>query len=211
MYRYINENAILICGDTELPRAVTLYKTLMTRVGLVDVTIDAEFRRACENFWRITAARVGPGWRHNYFRVLEAQKKTRTLDVAEITRALAVTPRNKTGTKALDFSFASKLLHMVDPNAPIYDDLIAGFYFFNTPTGPRVNARLTRLCDFYEFLRHEYRRVELQGLLDVAVRQFRETHAVASGFTYVKLIDFLLWTYVRLLRGGSQREGELLF
>ena len=212
MYQNINNHAGAICGDSALSRAVMQYKHLLGQLSVVDVIADGHFRRECEAFWRITAGHVGEEWREHFFRILDECKRNRNTDVAAITMSLASVPRNKSGSRALDFSFASKLVHMIDPTAPIYDALIAAFYFFDAPSSGSITVRLPEMCEFYDFLRREYQRVKDQRLLGDALSEFRRTHSAARRFTDEKVIDFLIWTYVRLLRSGAQRhDSRLLF
>lgn len=212
MYAQINANAATLVRERRLPDAVRAYAHLRARFGETDVQKDGDFRRRYRIFWALNVARLGESWLNRYFGLLEDLKGQRDVSLEAIVRELSSGAESGHGGGSLQFSFASKLLHMLDPAQPIYDRLIANFYFFDPPIAQRAfDERLRVLLHFYEFVRTDYRRVLAEGKLADAIRSFRSVHADARTFTDEKVIDFLVWTYVRDLRGGAQREGRLLY
>ena len=96
-------------------------------------------------------------------------------------------PTNKSGRQSLQISFATKLLHMVNPTTPIYDSMVAAFYFFDEPG----------------------RKQPLQ-LLSPAIQSFRRRFS-PQHFTDEKVIDSLLWAFVSLLRNGAVVQGTVVY
>jgi len=99
--------------------------------------------------------------------------------IGEVIHFLYEVPSNKTGRKTLQFSFASKLLHTLDPHKPIYDSHVKTFYRFSAPYSTRsFESRLQSLLTFYDFLRAEYEKVLGDGLLQEPICRFRDVFSV---------------------------------
>jgi len=210
MYKYINAYADTLLQDSKLDRAVRDYCDLCRDFDVTDVANDTEYQRRFRRFWALNAARLNDQWIRRYFNLLQSHKGRSDASLESIVHALASAPT--TPREALQFSFATKFLHMLDQTQPVYDSLIASFYFFSPPGPDRpFDRRLSRLLQFHQFLQSEYRRVIATGMLSAAAQQFRAAFPNAASLTDVKVTDFLIWTYVRCLRGGAQEHGRLLF
>jgi hypothetical protein len=207
MYRLIADNIGTLLADPKLRSSVRDYAELRERFRLVDVSRDLSFQKLYRRFWALNAARLSSSWCDEYFRILEREKGTQSLDL----RAIVGELRGLRGDGALHVSFASKLVHMVNPHRPIYDRLVAAAYFFRAPVAPAADRRLDVLLDFYCFLETEYAKATASDLLKPAIAIFRSTYPESATFSAVKVLDFLLWTCVRLLNGGAQRRGQLQY
>lgn len=213
MYRLINQNSEAVLGrlerDDTVSRYIQLKSNLQSRKG--GAPANAEYQRAYRNYWSMNQARLGDQFYARYFNLLGDLKESGRADVESVARELA---RVGTGERqSLQFSFATKLAHMVDGHLPVYDGLVADFYFYPaaSSSGKDLNEKLETLLLFYGFLRKEYARVLHDGLLSGAIESFRarfpEGHLVADE----KVVDWLLWSWVNLLRGGAQQESTLLY
>jgi len=112
----------------------------------------------------------------------------------------------------LQFSFATKLAHMVDPRLPVYDSLVAAFYFHVPRSGAsQLETRLRDLLSFYKFLRVEYARVLGDGLLADAIQRFRARFPDNNEICDERVVDWLLWAWVSLIHRGAQQRGEFLY
>jgi hypothetical protein len=115
------------------------------------------------------------------------------------------------GQKSLQFSFATKLLHMTNQHSPIYDSQVTSFYFFQEPsTEVGLQKRINGLVDFHGFLAQEYARVLKGGLLASAIQEFR-LRLKPQRFTDEKIVDSLVWAFVALLRKGALPKGQITY
>jgi hypothetical protein len=105
---------------------VTDYDWLVTNVGR---PADADFQARYRRFWMLNAARLGQTYCDEYFQQLASTTTDTRLE--PLVRSLYEVPVNSSGRKALQFSFASKLLHMRNRHLPIYDSQVAAFYFYS--------------------------------------------------------------------------------
>ena len=173
-----------------------------------DIRTDTEFQRRYRRYWQMNVARLSQRFYSRYFELLARYSSSQSVDVASLARELSSVDAED--EQSLQFSFASKLGHMIDPRLPVYDRFVAAFYFYVAPAGDgKFEARLVELMGFYNFLRHEYARVLGEQLLSGAIQKFRERFT--DDFPDERIVDWLLWAWVSLLRRGAQRQGLLLY
>jgi hypothetical protein len=211
MYRLINNNCDAVLGELERKLDVPGYQDLQRLLREVNVADDNDFQRKYRTYWRMNVARLGDDFYRRYFGLLEESKTVGSPDVALVIQQLSVRS-SSTERQSIQFSFASKLVHTLDPRAPVYDSLVAAFYFFvPTSSGEGPDRKLGRLLEFYGFLRSEYERVITLGLLDTAIRRFRGRVRLQESLCDERVVDFLIWGFVKLLQGGVQRKGQCLY
>ena len=120
-------------------------------------------------------------------------------------------PVNVTEKKSLQFSFASKLAHMVNPRLPVYDRMVETFYFLPRSYFGTPDNKLLNLMSSYHFLVGEYERVLRERLLEPAVHAFRQRFALSADYTDEKIIDTLIWKFIPFLEKGAVRDGSVAY
>jgi hypothetical protein len=180
LYKLINKHADLISSDSRLGPAVEAYLWLIREAQKHDAAAALEFRRRYSNFWQLGAARLGVEWVQAYFGMLTDPSEGQ-LYIRSVVTALSEMPRNAAGGRGVDLSFASKLVHRRDLNAPIYDAMIADFYLFRPKASSDLNARIDSQLKFYSFLVREYQRIGQLGLLSPVVDVCRQPFPAPSG------------------------------
>jgi hypothetical protein len=206
MYSLINQYAGTILG-TIARNHVTEYDWLLQNIAQVN---EQDYQRRYRAYWAMNAAQLSPDFYTAYFAALdEARDRALTLDV--LSRRLYDASARRDGSRSLQFSFATKLLHMANPHLPIYDSKVAGFFFFRAAPGDLpLDQRISRLVTFHGFLTQEYARVLNDRLLAVAIEPFRQ-QLQPQHFTDEKCIDSLLWAFVTLLEGGGLPNRQIVY
>lgn len=170
-----------------------------------------QYQRKYRNYWRLNVARLLPSYYHQYFQQLQSGLSGSPPQMQALVTQLYQIPTHANGRQTLQFSFCSKLCHMLDPHLPIYDAMIAAFYFYIEPN-PKTpcQQRIAHHMTFYNFLIKEYNRVLTAGLLTTAIQQFRQ-HFSPQHFTDEKVIDSLIWAFVTLARQGGVINGTIVY
>lgn len=206
MYRLIEENYDRVLSHIS-PEHVSNYDWLSENANRPQ---DTDFQARFRKFWALNAARLGEQYCIEFFNRLEAATADK-VDLEKLVRQLYDVPFNNRQQRRLQFSFATKLLHMRRPHSPIYDSRVAAFYFFSPPDyGRSFDERISRFLTFYQFLETEYARVLECKLLEQSIAQFRE-QCKPAHFTDQKVIDSLIWGFVSLLRSGEVASGTVRF
>lgn len=216
----------MACPDSE--RASGMYDLIIANLATVLQTIPAKFVRDYVSLIQNVAQVASPyyqtqyadywvmqypdqAYRKVYFQVLEKALQTplKPPSLSDLATTLYRTPANKKG-QSNQFSFATKLLHMIDHHSPLYDSNVAAFYFFRVPND--AQKRNAAYLGFHAFLCTEYARILQNGLLTQAMQSFRQRFAQEERhFTDERVIDVLIWAYAGLLRRGALVNGRIRY
>jgi hypothetical protein len=212
MYRAINEHIRLVLNAINPRKEVTPYENLAAMfAGLGGkVSGDVEFRRSFKYFWAMNSAFLTPGFQDRFFQLLQ-ERHGDSRDPMEVVRQVAVELyhiETQRGRYSLQFSFATKLVHTINPRAPVHDSNVRAFYLFSTyPQAKSWEQKLERLMRDYEFLVSEYKRIIDQKLLATAISAYRAEFEPDHALSNERVIDALVWSYVSLLQRGQLRPG----
>lgn len=122
MYDLINLFAQTVVGAIPQDH-VTEYEWLLQNATAPD------YQKRYGDYWVMGGAFLSPAFRAAYFQELSAAT-TQTPNLTLLAQKLHVASANSKGRRSLQFSFATKLLHMTDQQLPIYSSEVAAFYFF---------------------------------------------------------------------------------
>ena len=215
MYSLINQHVEplldgLSKGTPSTPPHFEEYCWLFERLQQGDVTTDTDFQRRYKAFWSMNVARLDKSYLAEHFRFLEQHKLERPAPSVEaVARHLYAFPTGTDGRKTLQFSFASKLVHMISPAMPVYDRMVEHFYFL--PNGSETGLdRLGKLMKSYDFLVGEHRRIIGANLLQEGIDACRRRFPNAN-LTNEKIIDSLIWSFVSKLQSGWVRDGQVAY
>ena len=164
------------------------YKNIMDTLYWTDVSTDRDFQRAFNGFFVMRSKKSE--YYDTFYSFME-QKKDKGASFEETLECL----REAGGQ--LEISFSSKLIHIINPKRPIWDNNVAVQHF-----GMKMPSyNLDGVARFNEAVRvyHEYcsRFYEYLDSSDgqAAIRMFDNQYP-HTGFTDAKKIDFLMWVDV---------------
>ena len=148
----------------------------------VDVSLDREFQRLFNGFYRV---RRNAQWQRTFYTLLEDQK-TRRASFLEVLRGLHA------GTGRVEASFASKLVATVDPDQPVIDAIVLRNLGLRLKTTGTADGRLAGAATVHETIAASYAAF-LDGSAGRELQErFRSTYP-ALHVTPVKMLDLVLW------------------
>lgn len=186
-YDEINASIAVILQSVN-PMHVTEYDWLVQNLHHV---AEADYQRRYKNYWRLNGAGLSQQFCEIYFqRLQDANNNVPQLGI--LVNQLYEIPI-RPNKHALQFSFCTKLCHMLNRRLPIYDSKIRAFYNFRAPSYTlSIQQRIERFVDFHQHLVTEYNRVLHDGLLGESIQAFRQFFH-PQHFTDIKVIDSLIW------------------
>jgi len=211
MYTLINEAIPHLIAAEEKQRNVLDYTELRRLFREEDACRNKVFQDLYRRFWAMNAARLSRDFVKGYFDLLHELRADREIAVEQVARRLNTMPSHGNHRYSLQFSFASKLVHMLAPQKPVYDERVRSFYFLPGPRGKGFEAKLACALDEYRFLDVEYGRVLKTGLLDEAIAAFTTAFDPGHACTGQKIIDTLIWHFVSLLRRNALQKGQVAY
>jgi hypothetical protein len=202
MYSLINQLAQTLVGT--IPPD---HESLLNDVAQANIP---QYQTRYRDYWVMNAARLSSTFYGAYFSALRtATGQTPTL--SSLLDTLHAASTRSDGKQSLQVSFATKLLHMKNLKLPIYSSEVTAFYFFQEPSAD-VNRqqRISEFVAFHNFLIHEYARVLRNNLLATAIQEFR-LQLNPQLFTDEKIVDSLIWAFVRYLWKGALPAGQVVY
>jgi hypothetical protein len=173
---------------------------LLTLAGLHegDITgVDGESYR--KNFISYYRLRRDENWLGQYFAYLEKHKNDRTITFREILTYLSGLKHHSFWgeSNAIEASFASKLLHTINPNHPIWDHQVLQAVKITLHPWKEGKDRFEECVRDYEELSHLIERYLLTPEGKECLRVFDVTFPDYQFFSPYKKIDFYLWKMER--------------
>jgi hypothetical protein len=206
MYYLINNYIQQILHSIN-PIHVTEYDWLVQNIHQV---AEDNYQNRYKKYWRLYGAGLSQNFCQVYFQHLQAGLNNNPPQLGILANQLYQVPSSP-NKHTLQFSFCTKLCHMLDQQLPIYDSMIRNFYFFTEPKQKlSVQQRIHGFVQFHQFLVHEYNRILNEGLLAPSIQAFRD-HFSPQSFTDIKIIDSLIWAFVSLLNDGGGMNGVIIY
>lgn len=212
MYILINQNIELLLNSTKPRKDIEPYVQLVEQLPKKNVGQDKDYQREYCKYWKLNSARLCEKYLAEYFDYLERCKSCRdNVTVEKVSRKLYEIPANKNG-QSLQFSFASKFVHMLNPEQPVYDSMVETFFGLKSGSDIKnFDKKISHLLCSYKFLQEEYGRVLEERLLEHSIMRFREKFEICEDYTNIKVIDTLIWKYVGFIRGGAVIRRDVVY
>ena len=210
MYTLINNNIQIFSQNTSLMQHFTEYLWLQQQYANTNIIQNEVYKNRYSIFWRLNQARLSQDFKNHYFELLQNIRNHNQQTISNIIDTLYEIRIN--GIRKIQFSFVTKLLHTMNNNLPIYDSLIKDFFFFS-----KINPNLEyedkkhRLINQYNFLTSEYQRILENDLLISSINFVRDKCQLNELVTDIKIIDSIIWSFVKYLREGGVENGNILF
>jgi hypothetical protein len=166
---------------TRLKDGLTKYLWLQRSVLRRDVSVDAEFQRKFDGFYRV---RRPLEWRREFFLLME-HSKSKPIEFADALRAIAAT------TGRTEASFASKLVATLDPSKPVVDKFVLVNFGLRLPTVGKSD-RNDRVVDLYKLLCRKYEEM-LRSDAGILMVQMFDKRYLHTDLTPLKKVDLILW------------------
>lgn len=213
MYKLINDNAEAILEEADKPKG-EFKKYIKDYLGTLAIDLlskDAEkYKSNYKNFYKLIYYSSDSPFIGDYFRILQEGNFVKIEELIE---------KFEKSTDSIQLSFATKLLHSIDPHSPIYDQFIAAFYLLPDWGNKKEIEDKVFICgEIYRFLKEEYERIIKNKLLSKAIRKFRikinqidltnEEKAKAKNITNEKIIDFYIWQFSKMMKDPKQMNGD---
>lgn len=180
----------------------------------IDVSTNLEFQKAYSGYY--FPAQVKQNFKDFYFSYMQECRKNNT-SFAEILQHIY----DYSGE--VHYSFASKLLHTLDPCCPILDRHVMRLLGFQLMDGQYIKTddphyqskkdhdaskRITYYCSVFEAVVSEYRKYENEPFMQEAIEQFDLLFPFFKCIPYTKKVDMLLF---RLRNGRSVSVLDYLY
>jgi hypothetical protein len=178
------------------PESIAAYLYIKQRLkNKKSIYKDFEFRFVFSSFYGISNKTMERQAADAYFYIFEKARKSCSLSLSNL---LTSHYKKNKGEKKCYFSFITKLMHSIDNELPIYDSNV------NQALKPRFSykneGKIENATDYYNRLIEWYKKeMPANRKIKNTIRFFRNKfncHLIND----VKIADFILWQYGKLLK-----------
>ena len=163
------------------------YAFIMKRFAVADVSSDEEFKRAFVSFYRV---RCPQWWIDGYFVILQEMRSRKDVSIRVILERLC----EMSGGRRIDLSFASKMLHTIQPDMPIWDSVVAtNLDLAPIPASGSMPSRIEAAVERYSSLLERMDEMLRDDSVKAQVAMFDSTLPNYAWLSSVKKVDFMLW------------------
>ncbi len=148
---------------------------------------NKEFQKRYKNFYNMNPFGFTEEFYSKYFDMMLSGET----DLRKILNKLAQIEDAK-GKKTVQLAFATKLLHTVDSEMPLYNSTVAETFGFQIKNGT-LDQKINHSIEIYEKLKRFYFELLGERVINEIIEEFRERKNLKEGvLSNVKIVDILI-------------------
>jgi Ca2+/Na+ antiporter len=148
---------------------------------------NKNFQERYKSFYRMHLFGFTSEFYEKYFKLLEKGET----DLKKILEELSKI-KNESGKKTVQLAFASKLIHMVDNERPLYNSTVSNIFNINVRRGS-IKVRIKSSLEAYQELEKNYQKLLKNEKVEEAINNFRGKFNFQEGvLSDYKLLDLIL-------------------
>lgn len=176
---------------------VAVYVFLNDEYSKGDILNNFVFQYVFKSWWGIARAGWSDEMKKRFFELLSEKQ----LDLKTILSELYEIPTLR-GANTIQFAFATKLLHTIDNDNPIFDKMVGkiiGMEVMKAGKGDE-NERINSCIEIQNYLKELYNRLKTDEKIKQVILKFRlkfkKVHS--EKITDIKILDFIIWSLGQL-------------
>lgn len=167
--------------------SIDVYIFLLEQYNEGNILNNYLFQFIFRSYYRLDNAGLSPNQKEVFFKLLNNKEK----NLSKILNALYKIPTLR-GLNTIQFSFATKLLNMIDSNCPIYDSQV-GDVIHQGVGGNTKETKIQSCVQILENLESLYKMLLGDKKIRDIVSKFRIKYDKQNKCSDAKILDFILW------------------
>ena len=176
------------------PESLEVYRFLKSEYSKGDIIKNHVFKFTFRSFYRIDNAKFSNKLKDKYFELLSKKEDNLGIILSELHRI-----PNLKGLNCIHFSFATKLLHTLDNNNPIYDTEVSRVLHITTIKKGTKEVKIKSCEEKYLKLKEIHESLLKDKEIQKLISRFRKNFNVKpEHISDVKVLDFIVWSLGKL-------------
>ena len=148
---------------------------------------DQKFQSKYKNFYNMYVFGFTEEFFEEYFSFLDEGETDLRKILTELSKI-----KNKKGKKSVQLAFASKLIHTIDSEMPLYNSTVSDFFKLTIPKG-KTKKKIDSSIEIYEKLKVIHGSLSARDKIQKLSTEFRERNNLKKGIlSDSKLIDLFI-------------------
>ena len=196
-----NQNEILLRVDIE---SIDVYRFLRDEYKKGSINSNNVFQFVFRSYYRLDNAGLGDALKKKYFELLANRQDNLKKILLELYRIPTLRNFN-----AVQFSFATKLLHTIDTNNPIFDSEVSEV-IHKRVTGKNMEEKIESCLKIYDSLKSTYMMLLQDKEIKNLILKFREKFRVdENDMPDMKVLDSIVWSLGKLMKKKVNGSGGI--
>ena len=198
LVRQIEEKKNVIFEHPDLKKGLDSYLFIKEKFDKGE--LDDEFKETYLTFYRLNGAGLSEEFKKRYFEILSEKATNLKYVLLELYNAVS----NERTPHKVHLSFASKLLHTVDNNNPIFDTNVCNVLGMKMKQIKDPDEKIEDRIRMHKELQKIYSETLFDSMVKKTISEFRSKFNLEeSRISDVKILDFFLW-----ILGKMDRRAE---
>ena len=173
--------------------SIRIYEFLKEEFDSTDATKNYVFQYIFRKYYGMDQARLSKEFYSTFFRLLEGFRDESKIPMRTVLLELF----KKKGS--VQFSFTTKMQNLINPDLPIYDEMVRLTCEIKVPYNKDYNKRIDRLVDKYEELIVLIEELKRNKLMQPMLMKFNDKFSEFQ-ISQTKKIDFILWSAGKIIQ-----------
>jgi hypothetical protein len=190
--------------DNISTRELEQYRTIKNSLATVNVAEDEAIQEEISAMNKFGRKRIAKKMRKQFYEVLEEKKDESELNILEICRMLFA-DRPKKRFRSKHFSIATRMMHLIHENYPVYNNNVASLFDYTPPRGDKIPLfrKLNDYIEFYDYMIGIHREILVKGeLYDLLKVVEIKNKAYKDVLNQAKCLDLVMRSASQLQKKG---------
>lgn len=185
-----NQNKILSNIDRE---SIDVYLFLKKEYLKGNIKNNYLFQFVFRSFYRLDNAGLSEIQKIEYFNLLSKKQVNLKIILEKLYKL-----KNRRGLNTIQFSFATKLLHTIDNNNPIFDVEVSRV-ISKRVSGNNKGEKIDSCIEIYQYIKDIYSYMLKEENIKKLILEFRKKFNIDNKIiSDVKILDFIIWSFGKI-------------
>lgn len=182
---------------------IEVYSFLKNMYANGNILENNIFQFVFRSYYRSDNAGLSERIKNHFFKLLAEKQKELEKILSELYKIPTLMGKN-----TIQFSFATKLLHTIDNNKPIFDSEIAKVTKLRVK-GKSKKEKIHSCVDLYATLEKLYAKLLKNEKIEKVIAKFRlKFNADRTSISDTKALDFILWSLGKVTKNRNRTYGH---
>lgn len=181
--------------------SIDVYIFILEQYKRGDILKNCVFQFIFRSYYRLDNAGLSSGQKARFFKMLSLKQRSLSKILEELYKIQTLKYKN-----TIQFSFATKLLNMLDANSPIFDSQVANV-IGQRVTGKTKEEKIKSCEKIFEYLTILYKDLLSDKRIKLIIRKCKNKYDKKNKCSDVKILDFILWSLgkINLLKNNHAK------